>query len=108
MILSGAICGIAGFLLVSGQDHTITKDTAGGNGFTAIMVSWLAKFDPLWMVLTAFKTTAETMQIDPFVLVPQVWQYQNFSKVIAAMDFLKLYENTLLPGCLRNLLPLHG
>lgn len=54
MILSGAICGIAGFLLVSGQDHTITKDTAGGNGFTAIMVSWLAKFDPLWMVLTAF------------------------------------------------------
>lgn len=55
----------------------------------------------VWMVLTAFKTTAETMQIDPFVLVPQVWQYQNFSKVIAAMDFLKLYENTLLMIALR-------
>ena len=54
MILSGAICGIAGFLLVAGQDHTITKDTVGGCGFTAIMVSWLAKFDPAWMVLTAF------------------------------------------------------
>lgn len=54
MLLSGAICGLAGFLLVAGQDHTITKDTAGGNGFTAIMVSWLAKFNPIWMVLTAF------------------------------------------------------
>ena len=53
MIISGAICGLAGFLLVSGQDHTITKDTAGGNGFTAIMVSWLAKFDPVWMILTS-------------------------------------------------------
>ncbi len=54
MALSGAICGIAGFLLVSGTDHTITKDTAGGRGFTAIMVSWLAKFNPLIMIITSF------------------------------------------------------
>lgn len=54
MILSGAICGIAGLLLVSGTDHTITRDTAAGRGFTAIMVSWLAKFNPLYMVLTSF------------------------------------------------------
>ena len=53
MILSGLICGIAGFLLVSGTDHTINRDTAGGRGFTAIMVSWLAKFDPIYMILTS-------------------------------------------------------
>ena len=53
MLLSGAICGIAGLLLVSGTDHTITRDTAAGRGFTAIMVSWLAKFNPLVMILTA-------------------------------------------------------
>ncbi len=52
MLISGAICGIAGLLLVSGTDHTITRDTAAGRGFTAIMVSWLAKFNPLFMVLT--------------------------------------------------------
>lgn len=52
--LSGAICGIAGLLLVAGTDHTITVDTAGGRGFTAIMVSWLAKFNPLIMTLTSF------------------------------------------------------
>lgn len=54
MILSGAICGIAGLLLVGGTNHTITTTTAGGRGFTAIMVSWLAKFNPIYMILTAF------------------------------------------------------
>ena len=54
MIISGAICGIAGLLLVAGTDHTITRDTAAGRGFTAIMVSWLAKFNPLYMILTSF------------------------------------------------------
>ena len=53
MLLSGALCGIPGFLLVSGTDHTVNRDTAGGRGFTAIMVSWLAKFDPLYMILTS-------------------------------------------------------
>lgn len=53
MLLSGAICGIAGLLLVAGTDHTITRDTAGGRGFTAIMVSWLAKFNPLYMVVAS-------------------------------------------------------
>lgn len=53
MLLSGAICGIAGLLLVSGTDHTITRNTVAGRGFTAIMVSWLAKFNPVYMILTS-------------------------------------------------------
>ena len=44
MAISGALCGIAGFLLVAGTDHSLKSDTSGGRGFTAIMVSWLAKF----------------------------------------------------------------
>ena len=54
MIISGAICGLSGLLLVAGTDHTISRETAAGRGFTAIMVSWLAKFDPLVMILTSF------------------------------------------------------
>ncbi len=54
MVLSGAVCGLAGFLLVSGTNHTISKSLAGGNGFTAIMVSWLAKFNPILMIVTSF------------------------------------------------------
>ena len=54
LVISGALCGIAGLLLVGGTDHTISTTTAGGRGFTAIMVSWLAKFNPIVMVLTSF------------------------------------------------------
>ena len=57
MAVSGAICGIAGFLLVAGTDHSISTETAGGDGFTAIMVSWLAQFNPLVMMFTSFIIT---------------------------------------------------
>ena len=50
MIVSGAICGLAGFLIVGALDHSITTGSVGGMGFTAIMVSWLAKFNPLVMI----------------------------------------------------------
>ena len=51
MTLSGAICGLGGFLAVAGADHTISTSTAGGRGFVAIIVAWLAKFNTLTMVL---------------------------------------------------------
>jgi len=54
VIISGAICGIAGFLLVSGVHHTLTTDVEGGRGFTAIIVSWMAHFNPFYMILTSF------------------------------------------------------
>ena len=54
MLISGGICGLAGLLLVGGTDHTITTTIAGGRGFTAVMVAWLAKFNPLVMVFTSF------------------------------------------------------
>lgn len=50
MIVSGAVCGLAGFLIVGALDHSITTGTVGGMGFTAIMVSWLAKFNPMVMI----------------------------------------------------------
>ena len=54
MALSGAICGIAGFIIVGGASHTISTSTAGGRGFTAIIVSWLSKFNTFVMILVSF------------------------------------------------------
>lgn len=54
MVLSGAICGLTGLLLVCGRDQTIATTTAGGNGFTAIIVAWLAKFNTFYMFLISF------------------------------------------------------
>ena len=54
MVLSGALCGIAGLILVAGADHSLSTGTAGGRGFTAIMVTWLAHFNPAYMAMTSF------------------------------------------------------
>ena len=54
MLLSGAVCGIAGLLLVGGTNHTLSTSIVDGRGFTAVMVSWLAKFNPVWMILASF------------------------------------------------------
>ena len=54
MLLSAAICGLAGFIAVSGASHTISTSTADGRGFTAIIVAWMAKFNPLFMIAISF------------------------------------------------------
>lgn len=54
MCISGAVAGIVGFMTVSGADYTLNANTAGGVGFTAITVAWLARLNPIVMVLIAF------------------------------------------------------
>ncbi len=54
MVISGSLCGICGFLTVAGKDQSISVDTAAGNGFTAIIVAWLAKFNTFIMIAIAF------------------------------------------------------
>ena len=51
MVISGALCGVAGMLLVAGKDHSINTNLVGGQGFTAILISWLGQFNPFIMVI---------------------------------------------------------
>ncbi|MCR5667255.1 MAG: ABC transporter permease [Eubacterium sp.] len=53
MAISGAICGLAGFLMVSGSSHTISTETAGGRGFTAIIIAWMAHFNAVSMIIVS-------------------------------------------------------
>ena len=53
VVLSGAICGLVGLLLVGGINHTITTTIAGGQGFTAVLVSWMSKFNPFTMIFSS-------------------------------------------------------
>ncbi len=53
MFLSGAICGVAGLLLVGGINHTITTTIVNGQGFTGVMVSWMSKFNPFTMIASS-------------------------------------------------------
>ncbi|MDL2214519.1 ABC transporter permease [Clostridia bacterium OttesenSCG-928-O13] len=51
MFISGAICGLTGFFTVAGANYTLSDSVAGGVGFTAITVAWLAKLNPVVMIL---------------------------------------------------------
>jgi hypothetical protein len=54
MILSGAISGLVGFLLVAGHHHTLSATIADNRGFTGVLVAWLGQFEPINMVVYAF------------------------------------------------------
>ena len=54
MLFSGLMCGIMGWILVAGTNFTVYSNIVGGRGFTAILVSWLAHFNPIGMIVTAF------------------------------------------------------
>ena len=51
MAISGAICGLAGSIIVGGSSHTLSTSTANGRGFTAIIVAWMSGFNPLFMLI---------------------------------------------------------
>ena len=61
MIISGALCGVAGMLLVAGKDHSINTATVGGQGFTAIMVCWLGQFNPF--IIAGMSALVSALQI---------------------------------------------
>ncbi|MBQ8859404.1 MAG: ABC transporter permease [Clostridia bacterium] len=54
MLLSGALAGIVGLFLAGGINYTISTASANNMGFTAIMATWLASFNPLVMIGTCF------------------------------------------------------
>ena len=50
MCISGGVAGLAGFSQVVGVAHRLQNGIAVGDGFTAIIVAWLAKLNP-WAIL---------------------------------------------------------
>ena len=58
-----------------------------------ILGSILMIFPFVWMLLTSFKTQAESMAIPPQIL-PSSWALDNFTTALASLPFLNLYVNT--------------
>ena len=57
VFLSGALCGLCGFFYVAGSDYLISTTTSGSYGFTAIIVSWAASFNPFGMLILSIIMT---------------------------------------------------
>lgn len=54
MFFSGGICGLAGMIQATGSDITLTTAVAGGVGFTAIIIAWLAQLNPFAILIVSF------------------------------------------------------
>lgn len=54
MLLSGGICGLTGVIQSAGSDMTLAASVAGGVGFTAIIVAWLANLNPIGILIVSF------------------------------------------------------
>jgi general nucleoside transport system permease protein len=53
MMFSGALAGLAGMSEITGVVHRLQERISPGYGFTGIIVAWLAKLNPLAIILVA-------------------------------------------------------
>ena len=64
--------------------------------YAALIVGSITMIFPFaWMLLTSFKTQAESMAIPPQIF-PAQWNFDNFSKALESLPFWNLYVNTFL------------
>ena len=64
--------------------------------YAALIIGALIMVFPfIWMILTSFKTVAESNAVPP-VIFPKAFRWENFKEAVTSLPFLKLYLNTAL------------
>jgi ABC-type uncharacterized transport system permease subunit len=58
MALSGALAGLAGMSEVAGIGHQLQRNLSPGYGYTAIIVAWLGRLNPIGIILVSFLLAA--------------------------------------------------
>jgi len=100
MMLSGALAGLGGMSEVSGVVHRLqTAPIAAGYGFTGIIVAWLAKLNPLVIIVVSVLFGALILagrEIQPSG-VPKMIQGIILVSLIAS-DFLLRYRVRIVRG----------
>jgi len=55
----------------------------------------------VWMVFTSFKTVSESTSMNPFIILPSEWKFENYTQAIKQNNFIMLYFNTFAMMSLR-------
>ena len=72
MVVSGALAGWAGFLEASGQLNRLQPSIMAGYGYTAIVVAWLARLNPLNIAISSFLLAGLRVGVENLQLELQV------------------------------------
>ena len=87
LALSGALCGLIGFLIAGAMDHTVSSETAQNLGFTAIIAVWIAKMNPLCAIASSFGIIFMTQGMAELQTVVQVSDSSVANMIVGIMYF---------------------
>jgi len=98
VLLAGGLCGLAGFSVVAGQEYRLTQYIAHGYTFSAILVAFLARFNPLAVIpvtlaVAGLFTAGDTLKA--FYQLPQAIILVVESVIllsVVAVDFFARYR----------------
>lgn len=98
VLIAGGLCGLAGYTLVAGQEYRLTQYVVNGYTFSAILIGFLARFNPVAVVPVAFLvaglfTAGETLKTFyqlPLALILVVESLILLS--VVAVDFFARYR----------------
>ena len=88
MAISGAVCGLAGVLMVAGTDHSVNTNSMGGQGFTAIMISWLGQFNPY--IMAGMSALVIFLQVGAAKVADSCFMNSSFADIVAGIVILLL------------------
>jgi len=89
LILNGAICGVLGFLYASAINHSMSADSCGSLGFTAVLVAWLSNFNPIIMLVVSFMLAFLTLGTSNISTTYRLGS-NNLSNVIIGLIFFAI------------------
>ena len=89
LILSGTICGIIGFLYSAAINHSVSANTCGSLGFTAVLIAWLSNFNPIVMAVVSFGLAFLTLGTSKVSAKFQLGS-NNLSSVIIGLIFFSV------------------
>jgi multiple sugar transport system permease protein len=100
-------------IVLAGKDHRRFKAPHGAGGWAILvgkalvgLLFLLAALFPLaWMVIAGFKAKTEVLST-PFQFFPEVWHWENYTKILADETFLRTLGWTFLGAILFTLLSL--
>ena len=100
VLIAGGLCGLAGYTIVAGQEYRLTQFVVHGYTFSAILIAFLARFNPIAVVPVAFIiaglfTAGETLKTFhqlPLALILVVESLILLS--VVAVDFFARYNIT--------------
>lgn len=100
-LIAGGLCGLAGYTIVAGQEYRLTQYVVHGYTFSAILIAFLARFNPVAVIPVAFVVaglftagdTLKTFHQLPLALILVVESLILLA--VVAADFFARYKITV-------------